>query len=43
VVLDDGRITTIDETDVYRRIETLSREQIARAGVKRAPRWPVID
>ena len=42
VVLDDGRITTIDETDVYRRIETLSREQIARAGVKMEPRWPVI-
>jgi cytosine/adenosine deaminase-related metal-dependent hydrolase len=43
VVLDDGRITTIDETDVYRRIETLSREQIARAGVRMEPRWPVIE
>ena len=42
VVLDDGRVTTIDETDVYRRIETLSREQIARAHLHRAPRWPVI-
>jgi len=43
VVLDEGRITTIDETDVYRRIETLSREQIARAGVRMEPRWPVIE
>ena len=43
VVLDDGRITTIDETDVYRRIETLSRAQIARAGVRMEPRWPVIE
>jgi cytosine/adenosine deaminase-related metal-dependent hydrolase len=43
VVLDDGRMTTIDETDVYRRIETLSREQIARAGVQMTPRWPVIE
>jgi 5-methylthioadenosine/S-adenosylhomocysteine deaminase len=42
VVLDEGRVTTIDETDVYRRIETLSREQIARAGVRMEPRWPVI-
>jgi 5-methylthioadenosine/S-adenosylhomocysteine deaminase len=42
VVLDEGRMTTIDETDVYRRIETLSREQIARAGVAMTPRWPVI-
>jgi 5-methylthioadenosine/S-adenosylhomocysteine deaminase len=42
VVLDEGRMTTIDETDVYRRIETLSREQIARAGVRMEPRWPVI-
>jgi cytosine/adenosine deaminase-related metal-dependent hydrolase len=42
VVLDDGRITTIDETDVYRRIEPLSRAQIARARVRMSPRWPVI-
>jgi 5-methylthioadenosine/S-adenosylhomocysteine deaminase len=41
-VLNEGRVTTIDETDVYRRIETLSREQIARAGVRMEPRWPVI-
>jgi len=43
VVLDDGRITTIDETAVYRRIETLSREHIARAGVPVTPRWPVVS
>ncbi|HEV8144414.1 MAG TPA: amidohydrolase family protein [Methylomirabilota bacterium] len=41
-VLDEGRVTTIDEMDVYRRIETLSREQITRAGVRMEPRWPVI-
>lgn len=43
VVLDDGRITTLDETDVYRRIETLSRQQIARAHLHMAPRWPVVS
>jgi cytosine/adenosine deaminase-related metal-dependent hydrolase len=43
VVLDEGRITTIDETDVYRRVETLSRAQIARAGVTMEKRWPVIE
>lgn len=42
VVLDEGRITTIDETEVYRRIESLSRHQIARARVRINPRWPVI-
>jgi 5-methylthioadenosine/S-adenosylhomocysteine deaminase len=42
-VLDEGRVTTIDEMDVYRRIETLSRAQIARAGVRMEKRWPVID
>jgi 5-methylthioadenosine/S-adenosylhomocysteine deaminase len=42
VVLDEGRITTIDETDVYRRIESLSRAQIARARVHMNPRWPVV-
>jgi 5-methylthioadenosine/S-adenosylhomocysteine deaminase len=43
VVLDEGRITTIDETDVYRRIETLAREQIARAGVRMEKRWPIVE
>jgi cytosine/adenosine deaminase-related metal-dependent hydrolase len=42
VVLDEGRLTTIDETGVYRRIETLSREQIARAGLRVHSTWPVI-
>ena len=42
VVLDEGRITTIDETEVYRRIESLSRAQIARARVRMNPRWPVM-
>jgi cytosine/adenosine deaminase-related metal-dependent hydrolase len=43
VVLDDGRITTIDETEVYRKIESLSRAQIARANLRMAPRWPVVS
>jgi cytosine/adenosine deaminase-related metal-dependent hydrolase len=43
VVLDEGRITTIDEVEVYRRIEALSREQLARAGVRMEARWPVIE
>jgi cytosine/adenosine deaminase-related metal-dependent hydrolase len=43
VVLDEGRITTIDETEVYRKIESLSRAQIARAHLRMNPRWPVIS
>ena len=43
VVLDDGRMTTIDETEVYRTIESLSRAQIARARVHMNPRWPVVS
>ena len=43
VVLDDGRFTTIDETEIYRRIEALSRAHIARSGVKAEPRWPVVS
>jgi cytosine/adenosine deaminase-related metal-dependent hydrolase len=42
VVLDDGRMTTIDELEVYRRIEALSRAQIARARVHMNPRWPLV-
>jgi 5-methylthioadenosine/S-adenosylhomocysteine deaminase len=43
VVLDEGRLTTIDETEVYRRIETLSRAQIARAGLRVQSKWPVVE
>ena len=43
VVLDDGRVTTIDETEVYRRIESLSRAQIERAHLRMNPRWPVMS
>ena len=43
VVLDEGRITTMDEQEVYRRIEMLSRAQIARAGLPLPSRWPVIE
>ena len=42
VVLDEGRVTTIEETNVYRKIESLARAQIARAGVSMQPRWPVV-
>ena len=43
IVLDEGRITTIDERDVYRRVESLGRAQIARAGLPLPSRWPVIE
>ena len=43
LVLDEGRMTTIDEREVYRRIEDLSRAQIARAGLPLPSRWPVIE
>jgi 5-methylthioadenosine/S-adenosylhomocysteine deaminase len=43
VILDDGRVTTIDETEVYRRIEPLSREHVKRAGVAFRRKWPVIE
>src|SRR5262249_8126153 len=31
VVLDRGRLTTVDESQVYERVETLAREQVSRA------------
>jgi cytosine/adenosine deaminase-related metal-dependent hydrolase len=42
VVLDDGRLTTLDETALYERVERLGRAQIARAGLRIESRWPVI-
>ena len=43
VVLDEGAVTTIDERDVYRRVEHLGRAQIARAGLSLPARWPMIE
>lgn len=42
IVLDEGRLTTVDEKGVYERVETLAREQIARAGLRIESKWPVI-
>lgn len=42
VVLDEGRLTTLDEKAVYERVERLAREQIARAGLRIESKWPVI-
>ena len=43
VVLDEGRITVLDERALYERVERLSREHIRRAGVPINSAWPVIS
>jgi len=42
VVLDDGRLTMLDEPALYERVERLSREHVRRAGVPIDSKWPVI-
>ena len=42
VVLDEGRLTTLDERELYARVERLSREHVRRAGVSIENKWPVI-
>ncbi len=42
VVLDDGHLTTLDEREVFDRVEALARQQIARAGLTVPSKWPVI-
>ena len=42
VVLDEGRMVTIDETALYDRVERLARQQIRRAGLPIESRWPII-
>src|SRR5204863_5814449 len=42
VVLDEGRMVTIDETALYDRVERLARQQIRRAGLPIESKWPVI-
>ena len=40
LVLDDGRITTVDERAIYERVEVLAREQVRRAGLTIESKWP---
>ena len=41
VVLDEGRLTTLDERALYDRVEVLAREQIRRAGLRIQSKWPL--
>jgi len=41
VVLDEGRLTTLDERALYDRVEILAREQIRRAGLRIQSKWPM--
>jgi 5-methylthioadenosine/S-adenosylhomocysteine deaminase len=40
LVLDEGRLTTVDERAVYERVEYLAREQVRRAGLTIESKWP---
>jgi cytosine/adenosine deaminase-related metal-dependent hydrolase len=40
LVLDDGRITTVNERAIYDRVEALARDQVRRAGLTIESRWP---
>jgi 5-methylthioadenosine/S-adenosylhomocysteine deaminase len=43
VVLDEGRLTTLDERALYERVERLSRAHVRRAGVAIESPWPVVS
>jgi len=43
IVLDRGRLTTIDEPALFQRVEELARAQVARAGLRIEHTWPVIE
>ena len=42
VVVDNGRVTTIDEREVYARVERLAPTYLARAGLPIVSKWPVM-
>ena len=42
VVLDEGRLTTLDERVLFEHAEVLARQQIARAGLTIPSKWPVV-
>jgi cytosine/adenosine deaminase-related metal-dependent hydrolase len=42
VLLDDRRVTTVDEREVLARAERLAGPYLARAGLTARPKWPLI-
>jgi hypothetical protein len=42
VLLDDRRVTTVDEREALTRAERLSGPYLARAGLAARPKWPMI-
>jgi cytosine/adenosine deaminase-related metal-dependent hydrolase len=42
VVLDEGRVTTVDEGELLRRVDALTGPYLARAGLAARPKWPLI-
>ena len=42
VLLDDRRVTTVDEREVLARVERLVGPYLARVGLAARPKWPLI-
>jgi 5-methylthioadenosine/S-adenosylhomocysteine deaminase len=42
VLLDDRRVTTVDEREVLTRVERLAGPHLVRAGLSARPKWPLI-
>ncbi len=42
VLLDDRRVTTVDEPEILTRVERLTGPYLKRAGLAARPKWPVI-
>ncbi len=42
VLLDDRRVTTVDERKIRARAERVAGPYLARAGLAARPKWPVI-
>jgi 5-methylthioadenosine/S-adenosylhomocysteine deaminase len=42
VLLDDRRVTAVDEREVLNRVERLAGPYLARAGLAARPKWPLI-
>jgi len=42
VILDDRRVTTVDEPEILTRVERLTGPYLTRAGLAARPKWPVI-
>ena len=42
VVMEDKKLTTVDEEEIFRKVDSLAASMQERLGIKAKPRWPLV-